>query len=47
MQYDIKKLAPIAVGSGYHLHRDVGPGLLVNFSSLAFRELIKRMSYHT
>ena len=47
MQYDIEKLAPIVVDCGYHLHRDVGPGLLVNFSSLAFRELIKRMSYHT
>ena len=47
MSNDIEKLASIAVDCGYHLHRDVGAGLLINFSSLAFREVIKRMSYHT
>ena len=28
MSNDIEKLASIAVDCGYHLHRDVGPGLL-------------------
>ena len=40
--YDIEELARIAVDCGYHLHRDLGPGLLESAYEVLLAECLRQ-----
>ena len=40
---DIEELAATAIDCGFHIHKELGPGLLMNFGCETFRDGLKRI----